>query len=762
MESLKARLDETLGTLNAIRNGEVDALVVSTYDGDKVFTLRGAEHPYRIMVEAMSEGAVTMSQDGIIVYCNRRFAEIVQEPLEKVIGSSIRRFIDPEGIHLFDALFEKGKRGNVKSEFNLKAGTGTVIPVLLSAGVLQKSDSMGALCMVISDLTEQKRSEEIVASERLANLILNQAAEAFLVCNEKGEIIRASREAHLLAKGNPLFRKFDETYCLSRREKGRRVQTFGIRDILDGSTIRMAEFTLEEKNGHGRGVLLSAAPLKSGSDIVGCVAVMMDITERTKIEKALSKSETDLRRAEGLAKTGYWERDIASERMKWSDGAYGIYGLEDRKQLLMYSDFLARVHPADRADIDSKIRQAEKNLNGYGLAYRIVRPDGAIRFVQAWGDISRDRHGKAVHVFGTIQDITDLKQMEDALRMSEKKYRDVVEMLPLFIFEMDEKGVVTFANQHAIEFMGYCSEDLGKICYTDLLIPREHERAKEVMERLMSGKASNGVEFTAVRKDGSTFPVITYACPVMLGGNFIGLRGAVADISQRKRMEEEIKRSSDRLRSLAAHQEKIREDERSRVALEIHDELGQVLTCMKMDIAWLLRKLPEGQDGLEKKLQGLSQAMDESIHLIRRISTGLRPPVLDDFGLSAAIEWQAKDFQAKTGIFCALALQDVNMNGSGAISVFRIFQESLTNTARHANATAVWIQLFRKNGSIIMQIRDNGCGIKGNDARSGRSLGIAGMKERAILLKGQLNITGAPGEGTTVTLTIPDSEQAIS
>ncbi len=338
----------------------------------------------------------------------------------------------------------------------------------------------------------------------------------------------------------------------------------------------------------------------------------------------------------------------------------------------------------------------------------------------------------------------------------------ILDAIPQAIVGLHNRRII-FANNAVRETFGWDREEL--IGRNVSMFYRSEDESKEIARYFYSTLRRQRTfvnEFRCRRKDGKD--ILCRMRAARIGDKLMEKRIVVTyeDITEKRHSEEELERSREQLRNLSAYLQSVREKESTRIAREIHDELGQSLTALQMDVAWLGGQIPSEYTSLREKTQRMAHLVDATIDSVHRIMSELRPILLDDLGLTAAIEWQAKDFQAKTGIFCALALQDVNMDGSGAISVFRIFQESLTNTARHANATAVRIQLFRKNGSIIMQVRDNGRGIKGSDARSGRSLGIAGMKERALLLKGQIDITGAPGEGTTVTLTIPDSEQAIS
>src|SRR5262249_42336417 len=208
---------------------------------------------------------------------------------------------------------------------------------------------------------------------------------------------------------------------------------------------------------------------------------------------------------------------------------------------------------------------------------------------------------------------------------------------------------------------------------------------------------------------------------------------------------------------LAAHLQSVREEERSRIAREVHDELGQALTGLKMDLAWLEKRNAESRstddlDQIQEKLKELPGQVDAIIATVRQIAAELRPPVLDALGLEAAIEWQTQDFEKRSGISCRFqsSLKQTDLDPDRATAVFRIFQETLTNIARHADATQVNVQLREEGNKLILEVRDNGRGMTG-----GGSLGLLGMRERATMLDGEVNIIGRQGKGTVVGVRIP-------
>jgi signal transduction histidine kinase len=243
-----------------------------------------------------------------------------------------------------------------------------------------------------------------------------------------------------------------------------------------------------------------------------------------------------------------------------------------------------------------------------------------------------------------------------------------------------------------------------------------------------------------------------------------GLEGFLLSwlIDSRKQVLAELRHSREQLRALSTHLQSAIEEERTRIAREIHDELGQELTGLKFDLCWLRDQVanrtaaPE-PELMEDKLNQTLKRIDSTIHSVRRMATELRPAVLDTLGLNAAVEWQARDFESRTGIKCELNanLEDLSLERETSTAIFRIVQESLTNIARHAEASEVRVALVRNDGFLELQIQDDGKGIDEASISGVRSLGILGMQERVNLLHGEMSVAGRDRKGTLVDVRIP-------
>ncbi len=350
------------------------------------------------------------------------------------------------------------------------------------------------------------------------------------------------------------------------------------------------------------------------------------------------------------------------------------------------------------------------------------------------------------------------KRTEEQLRIFAHAFEGTTELISLT--GLDNRLV--FVNKSFLQTYG-CQEEeiLGKgtdFFASPLNAPDIHEKIFEHTRRdSWSGELYNR------KKDGTDFPIFLNTSVIRdKEGKPIGYLGIAQDISERKRADEQLKESYEQLRLLASRLQIIREEESLRIAREIHDDLGQALTGIKMDLSFFAEELGEQQgpgskERLIERINAMSSLVDGAITSMRKTITELRPAVLDSLGLVAAIEWQAEEFQRRTGTRCSFSCQvegrEIDSHRSTAI--FRILQESLTNVARHAQASKVSIVLKKESGAIILDVRDNGKGISEEASHKVGSFGILGMKERVLPFGGSIDAQKLPGGGTSVTVRIP-------
>ncbi|HVV70036.1 MAG TPA: histidine kinase [Verrucomicrobiae bacterium] len=282
------------------------------------------------------------------------------------------------------------------------------------------------------------------------------------------------------------------------------------------------------------------------------------------------------------------------------------------------------------------------------------------------------------------------------------------------------------------------------------------ERCPEIPFIFVTGTMGEEVAIETL-KSGATDYVLKTRLSRLLPAVNRALREA-EERAQHRRAEEQLRESHKQLRALSVYLQSVREEERTRIAREVHDELGQALTSCKLDLSWIASKLPRGLKPLHEKTKALTAHIDSTIQMVRRISSELRPGVLDHLGLVAALEWQANEFQNRTGIKCDVRsnLHDSLLEQELSTTLFRIFQETLTNVIRHAGATRVTVELKQDDNRILLEVKDNGRGISQEEVSNGNSMGLLGMRERAALLGGVFQIGRlARGHGTRVSVSIP-------
>ncbi|MCI0696834.1 response regulator [candidate division KSB1 bacterium] len=362
-------------------------------------------------------------------------------------------------------------------------------------------------------------------------------------------------------------------------------------------------------------------------------------------------------------------------------------------------------------------------------------------------------------------EIAERKQAEEALSNQTSILQSILDSMADAVIVVDAEGKLLLFNPAAAQIdvisptSGATSESAEHhgLYLPDMVTPYPVNELP--LARVLRGEVADAEEmFVRHPKAPNGFWVSTIAR--QLKGENGDVRGGVAvirDITASKLAEQELRNSREQLRNLSAYLESVREEERTRIAREIHDELGQAMTALKMDLSWLSKRLPKDQEPLLEKTKSMSKLVDMTVQTVQKISAELRPGLLDDLGLAAAIEWQTGQFRQRTGIECeaALNLDGINLDRERSTMFFRILQEALTNVARHAQATKVKIGLTRREHKLLLKVRDNGKGITNSKIYESTSLGLIGMRERARHFRGKVKIRGIQNKGTILVVSMP-------
>jgi PAS domain S-box-containing protein len=363
-----------------------------------------------------------------------------------------------------------------------------------------------------------------------------------------------------------------------------------------------------------------------------------------------------------------------------------------------------------------------------------------------------------------LRDVTERVRSEEMLARSESRLRGILDSAMDAIITVDERQHVVLFNK-AAEAVFQCPRDQAIGAPLEWFIPerfREGHAAhvQRFGETGTTSRRMGGMRVVmGLRRNGEEFPIDASISQATEGGKRF-YTVILRDVTERARREEALQRSREELRQFSVAANSVREQEKSRIARELHDELGQALTALKIDVGWLKDRLASQGGETATKLAAMQVLLDGTVAAARRISADLRPLMLDDLGLVAACEWLASSFAQRTGIHCELTLGggELDLPDPYATALFRVLQESLTNVAKHAQASRVEATLQRDGDAITLTVRDNGKGFDMNDPRKPNSYGLLGLRERAYLLGGEADIQSEPGKGTTIELQLRVSE----
>jgi len=577
---------------------------------------------------------------GDIEYVNKAFEKRTGYPLKKVAGKKPGSFLQgPETNPEHLLAMKKGvKRREAFTQEILnytKSGEKYWVSISINP-VFNNNGELEKFIAIEQDITERKEAETQKEFERKdKEALINSTNDLIWSIKNDFTLIAANKAFLDLRKQNTKydFKKgddilpanlFDKNYIHYWKQQYKRA--------LKGESFRLDSEIHENSKSETKFLETNFNPIYVNDEVVGVACFARDITENRKNKEALINYNKKLQTTQEIAKLGYWEFNLNTRKLFWSDQVYVIWGEDKEKFELTLEKFITTIHPEDRPEIDRVLEEIWKKKKHIDIKYRIVLKNASVKWIHESGNLIKIGKDQTFHYEGTVQDITAQKEYEN-----------------------------------------------------------------------------------------------------------------------------QILEVSKRLRSLTAHLQTVQEEERINIAREIHDELGQQLTGIKLDASWLKNKTIINLEEEKERMDRLIDNINTTINNVRKIATNLRPGVLDDLGLEAAIEWHASQFEEQTGIPCLFKTSKVSDNYDKTVNtaVYRIFQEALTNVTRHANASKVNIELYEKNSILVLEVADNGKGILDNEKNKAQSLGITGMKERAIMINGTFSIKKRKEGGTIVCLSVP-------
>jgi len=605
-------------------------------------------------------------------------------------------------------------------------------------------------------------------------------------------------------------------------------------DFIGRADGRWEDFKTRTKD--GRVIDTSWAKVRLSDGII--LGVGKDITERKQAEKALRESENKLKEAQQLAHIGYWECDHIADRITLSEGACRILGLQPEKGILSQAKLQEMIHPDDRQIKQQALTEALQGSQLYDVEYRIVRSDGDIRFVHVCDEIEYDGSGRPARMFGAVQDITERKQAEEEIRRNAARMEMLAGISHTFQKAgLDYQSVLDTVARRTAELIGDACvmtlfSDDGQRSYLVSFYHRDL-KARAMMhdailqtwqggtdirdhpryQTLLAGKSifipgANPEEFQASLEPEfqDLFDAVGISSyifvPLKVQGRVIGALGLTRDRQgaaytpddqvllqdladraaltiQNARLFEQVQGARQRLQALSSQLLVVREVEMRAIARELHDEVGQILSGLIMQLGTAKSLLPKSAKSVQNILEQSEELIDQTLERTRHIIAGLRPQVLDDLGLAPALRRLVDEFQQNTGITVEFTTGSFpkRLPPPVEVALFRIVQEGLTNVRKHAQARQVSILLAKEAGQVVLSVQDDGLGLEkqppGPHANGDLILdggwripeghyGLIGIQERVAQLGGKLQITSAPGQGTTLRVELPLVEKLLS
>lgn len=606
------------------------------------------------------------------------------------------------------------------------------------------------------DVTEQRKAqEEIIKSNERFQLIARTTNEAIWECDFKTEITWAN-ETHQYLYGLtiedpvPVHEQWRAAIHPADREDT--ISSYQAA-LASAENVWIAEYRFvtgqnEVINIYDRTYILR----NDAGEPIRMMGSMMNITARKKAEDEIVKARDMADKLIDALPGVFYFYDENGKFIRWNRQLEVVTGYSTKEILGM--------HPVDLFPEEEK-EYITKRIEG---VFSNGSNDAEANFLTKSGErvpyyfkaVLMNYEGKPC-LLGSGIDITERKKAEEQVRSSERKYKLLFESNPQPMWMFDLPGyTIIDVNDAALAQYGYTRKEFLSLRASDLRPVEDMEKFRKYLNTNFREGVHYAGGWRHKRKNGDIIYVDILSHDILYEGKPVRLILA-NNITDKYIAEEKLKESYEAIRELTGHIQNIREEERSHIAREIHDELGQQLTVLKMDVSWLNKKVGHSDEVVMNKLKSLAEMLDGTVKTVRRISSELRPSLLDDLGLVAAIDWHLKEFGQRSGIETVFnePEHDLYIPEKFKTGLYRIFQESLTNVARHSVASAVKVVLQEKDSYLILSIEDNGKGFDMEKAKDRRTLGILGMKERSMMMGGVYEISSQPGKGTIITVSVP-------
>jgi PAS domain S-box-containing protein len=717
--------------------------------------LKRSEIQYRSLTENSPDLIARFDRQYRHLYVNPAAAKAGRYLPDEYIGKTMAEVGVPEEEarkweERIRTVFETGQVVDVEDSFETPSGSRDFhtkfVPEFAPDGLIHSVQS------IARDIAERKQAAQALqeSEERYRTLVEN-ANDAIVLAqdgllkfaNQRTSEMTGYSRQEMVGKPFVKFIHPDDRQMVSgnyaRRIRGEQVP-------------EVYTFRIVGKSGKETWVEIHAV-LIQWQDRPATLNFLSDITERRRAEEALQKSEHMLKMTLNSLRDAVFILDAQTTNIEECNFiASEIFGYKRSELVGRSTEFLHVDKPA-LEDFRKKLYAAvEEKGFLHNFEFHMKRRDGKVFPTEHSVLPLRDEKHALTGWVSVVSDITERKQAEDRIQSLMREVEFILGATKTTLDIVDSKCNLRFVDPASNKARG---DWPGRKCY-DYFMGRRSPCPNCGMSQALRTKEMVVTE-VALLKEGQRFVQIISIPFQDEKGEWLVAEVSV-DITERKRTEEALLASREELRSLSTRLQSLREEERTTLAREIHDELGQALTALNMDLSWLSTKLPKSQPPLLKKVESMSAVVAATMQTVKRLSSELRPGLLDDLGLVTAMQWQAEEFGKRTWLKMKITFvpEEMTVERDLSTAIFRIFQELLTNIARHAKATRVEVSLKRKAGALELRVKDNGRGIRKSEIANSRSLGLIGIRERVLAFGGRVEIVGIPRRGTRIVVRLPE------
>jgi PAS domain S-box-containing protein len=753
--------------------------------------LHDSEKQYKTLTEISPVGVFRTDAKGKCTFVNEQWSHMAGLTFEDAMDEGWTRSLHPDDRESVYKEWAHCAQNDIvfQAEYRFKRPDGHVSWVFGQAAA--ETDNAGKIAGyvgTVTDITERKQAEEALqqSEEKYRQLIEGTEEEYFFYTHDVDGVFTYMSPSIQNVLGYPpeeYLIHYNDTFTDNPINQ---VASEKSEASIQGDRQPTYEVEVRRKDNSICRLAVTESPIfNKAGEVVAVEGIAHDITEQRLAEEALALTQARHEEAQRIAHLGHWTLDLITNELIWSDENYRIFGVEPGS-VITYDTFLKTVHPDDREFVDYAYANSLINRTPFEIEHRLVMKDGSIKWVNERCETEYADDGSPLRSIGTTLNITERRQLKDTLYFTAQRGWDVggedfFKALATHLAKslqidfviigklLDPKRVKTVAlyakgkTGNNIEYPlrhTPCGEVVGNdLCY----YPQGIQQLFPLDEMLVEMGAESYLGIPLWDSKGEPIGLIALMDSKPMTNEsrakallqIVAVR-VVAEL-ERRGSDEILEQSRKQLRALVEHIQAVREEEQKRIARDIHDDLGQLLTAINIDVSWIEEMLAEEQKDLRAKAQGASALVSAAIGKVQKISSTLRPTLLDDLGITAAIEWQINEFQNRTGIRVRFVSTpaEIEIADNLATEIYRIFQEALTNVIRHAEASTVEVDLTKSNERVILKVSDDGRGITEEEINNSQSIGLIGIRERAYSLQGDVAIHGKPGKGSSVIVTFP-------